>query len=155
MSHTWPPFAEHMLLFIVVASRKGTRPFCGAGLGFCLKRQLYSQTNSVCDSHSQFCQNAPQVQNEFPPSDPDLRTGGLCGVNNRNTNFRTNLREKPANSRWSVGFTALISCIYVLQTIPTQPVNGTCKIPRLPSTIPRIIVCYHSWLCPNESRTAG
>ena len=104
------------------------RPFCGAGIWILSHDcQLYSRTNSLCGIHSQFGHFAPQVQNEFPPSDPDIRTGGLCGVNNRNTNFRTNLREKPANSRWSVGFTALISCIYVLQTIPTQPVQSRCE----------------------------
>ena len=46
-------------------------PFCGAGIWILSQDwQLYSQTNSVCDIHSQFCQNAPQVQNEFPLQTP-------------------------------------------------------------------------------------
>ena len=32
--------------------------------------QLYGGTNSVCDTHSQFCHFAPQLQNEFPVHTP-------------------------------------------------------------------------------------
>ena len=53
------------------------RPFCGAGIWILSQDwQLYSKTRLLCSIHSQFCQNAPQVQNEFPFQTPISERAG-------------------------------------------------------------------------------
>ena len=53
------------------------RPFCGAGIWIWSQDwQLYSQESLVCETHSQFCENGPWVQNEFALQAPFSERAG-------------------------------------------------------------------------------